>query len=58
MSHSSPPSAGPRSLLVNVPALIALQRSYLAQLRGDAEATVAFASRAMAELGEDEGLLS
>ena len=46
-----------RSLMVNVPALIALQRSYLGQLRGDAEATVAFASRAMAEFGEDEGLL-
>ena len=30
-----------RSLLVNVPALIALLRSLLAQLRGDAEATVA-----------------
>ena len=46
-----------RSLMVNVPALIALQRSYLGQLRGDAEATVAFASRAMAEFGEDEGQL-
>ena len=38
-----------RSLLVNAPALIMLQRSLLAQLRGDADATVAFASRAMAE---------
>jgi LuxR family transcriptional regulator, maltose regulon positive regulatory protein len=46
-----------RSLLVNIPALIALQRSYLGQLRGDAEATVAFASRALAEFGEDEWLL-
>ena len=46
-----------RSLLVNVPALIALQRSYLGQLRGDAEVTVAFASRALAEFGEDEWLL-
>ena len=46
-----------RSLLVNVPALIALQRSYLGQLRGDAEATVAFASRVIAEFGEDEWLL-
>ena len=46
-----------RSLMVNVPALIALQRSYLGQLCGDAEATVAFASRAMAELGADEWLL-
>ncbi|HUK72368.1 MAG TPA: LuxR C-terminal-related transcriptional regulator [Streptosporangiaceae bacterium] len=46
-----------RSLLVNIPALIALRRSFLAQLRGDAEATVAFASRAMAESGEDEWLL-
>jgi len=46
-----------RSLLVNVPALIALQRSYLGQLRGDAEATMAFASRALVEFGEDEWLL-
>ena len=46
-----------RSLLVNAPALIMLQRSLLAQLRGDADATVAFASRAMAEADEDERLL-
>ena len=46
-----------RSLLVNAPALIMLQRSLLAQLRGDAEATVAFASRAMAEAEEGERLL-
>ena len=46
-----------RSLLVNIPALIALRRGFLAQLRGDAEATVAFASQAMAESGEDEWLL-
>ena len=56
-SRSSPLPAGRRSLLVNVPALIALQRSYLAQLRGDAEATAAFASRALAELGEGEWML-
>ena len=46
-----------RSLLVNVPAVIALQRSYLGQLRGDAEATVAFASQAMTEFAENEWLL-
>jgi LuxR family maltose regulon positive regulatory protein len=33
------------SMLVNVPALIALSGAYLAQFRGDAEATAAFASR-------------
>ena len=43
-----------RSLLVNVPALIAIQRGFLAQLRGDADATVAFASQAMAEADEGE----
>ena len=47
-----------RSLLVNVPALIAIQRGFLAQLRGDADATVAFASQAMAEAGEGEWRLS
>ncbi len=53
------PSAGRAvSMLVNVPALIALHRSYLAQFRGDAEATAAFASQALAELGEGERLLS
>ena len=46
-----------RSLLVNVPALIMLQRSLLAQLRGDADATVAFAAQAMAEADQGERLL-
>ena len=49
------PTAGrARSLLVNAPALIALLRSILAQLRGDADATVAFASQALAGSREDE----
>ena len=47
-----------RSLLVNVPALIAINRGFLAQLRGDADATVAFASQAMAEAGEGQWRLS
>jgi LuxR family maltose regulon positive regulatory protein len=46
------------SMLVNVPALIALRRGFLAQLRGDAEAGAAFASRALAECREGEWLLS
>jgi LuxR family maltose regulon positive regulatory protein len=45
------------SLLANVPAMIALARVYLAQLRGDTEGTRAFASRALAELGEGEWVL-
>ena len=53
------PSAGKAaSMLVNIPAQIALHRSFLAQLRGDAEGTAAFASQARAELGGDERLLS
>jgi len=49
------PTAGrARSLLVNAPALIALLRSILAQLRGDADATVAFAAQALAGSREDE----
>ena len=44
-------------MLVNVPALIALHRSQLAELRGDAEATAAFASAALAESSEEERLL-
>ena len=46
------------SMLVNVPALIAIRRGFLAQLRGDAEDTAAFASRALAESREGEWLLS
>jgi LuxR family transcriptional regulator, maltose regulon positive regulatory protein len=53
------PSVGKAaSMLVNIPAVIALHRSFLAQLRGDAEATAAFASQALAELGVGERLLS
>jgi len=52
------PSAGKAaSLLVNVPATIAIFRAYLAELRGDAEATAAYASRAQAEIGRDESML-
>ncbi|HZD71125.1 MAG TPA: tetratricopeptide repeat protein [Actinomycetes bacterium] len=46
------------SMLANVPAAIALDRAYLAQLRGDAEGTAAFASRALAELGQGEWMLN
>ena len=53
------PSAGkPASMLVNIPALIAVQRGFLAQLRGDAEGTAAFAAQALAELDGGERLLS
>jgi LuxR family transcriptional regulator, maltose regulon positive regulatory protein len=45
-------------MLVNVPALIAIRRGFLAQLRGDAEDTAVFASRALAESREGEWLLS
>jgi LuxR family transcriptional regulator, maltose regulon positive regulatory protein len=46
------------SLLANVPATMALDRAYLAELRGDAERALALASRALAELGEDEWMLA
>ena len=46
------------SMLVNVPALIAVRRGFLAMLRGDAEAGAAFAARALAECREGEWLLS
>ena len=45
------------SKLINVPAYIAVDRSYLAQFRGDAEATAAFAAQTLAEIGEGERLL-
>ena len=53
------PSAGrAASLLANVPATIALDRAYLAELRGDAEQAIAYSSRALAEAGEDEWMLA
>ena len=52
------PSAGKAaSLLVNVPAAIALCGASLAQLRGDADGTAAFASQAPAKTGEGESML-
>ena len=53
------PTVGPAgSLLVNIPAHIALHRSYLAQLRGDADGTAAFARQALGELHQGEWLLN
>jgi LuxR family transcriptional regulator, maltose regulon positive regulatory protein len=52
------PSVGrAASVLANLPATIAVERAILAELRGDAEATVAFASQALAVLGEGEWML-
>ena len=52
------PSVGrPASLLANVPVAIALGRTYLAVLYGDAEAAAASASQALAALGEREWVL-
>ena len=53
------PSVGrAASLLANVPATIALERAILAELRGDAEQTILFASRAQALLAEGEWMLA
>ena len=53
------PSAGvAASFLINVPALTTLNRSYLAQLHGDAEATAAFAAQTLAESKPEERALS
>ena len=43
---------------MNVPAAVTTQRAYLAALRGDAEGTVAYASQALAGLGDDEWMLA
>jgi LuxR family transcriptional regulator, maltose regulon positive regulatory protein len=45
------------SLVANLPAAIAVQRAAAAQFRGDAERTIVFARRALAELGEGERAL-
>ncbi|HZC98837.1 MAG TPA: LuxR C-terminal-related transcriptional regulator [Actinomycetes bacterium] len=52
-----PSVSGGASLLANVPATIALDRAYLAELRGDPDRAIGFASRALAEVGEDEWML-
>ena len=54
----APVGGAAASNLVNVPALTTLIRSYLAQFRGDAEATAAFAEQALAEIKPGERLLS
>ena len=46
------------SYLINVPALTTLHRGYLAQFHGDAEATAAFSTQALAESKPEERLLS
>ena len=52
------PSVGrAASLLVNVPAKIALDRAALAAYRGDAAQASAFARRALADIGEGEWML-
>ena len=53
-----PASGAAASFLINVPALTTLNRSYLAQLHGDAEATAAFATQTLAESKPEEGALT
>ena len=53
-----PDSGAAASFLINVPALTTLNRSYLAQLHGDAEATAAFAAQTLAESKPEERALS
>jgi LuxR family transcriptional regulator, maltose regulon positive regulatory protein len=52
-----PSTSRAASLLANVPATMALDRAYLAELRGDAERALALASRARTQIGEDEWML-
>jgi LuxR family transcriptional regulator, maltose regulon positive regulatory protein len=55
---ASEPSVGRgASLLANIPAAIALERAYLAGLRGDAEHIDAFGQQALAHLTEDDRTL-
>ena len=53
-----PAGGAAASHLINVPALTTLERGYLAQLRGDAEATAAFTTQALAEIKPEERLLN
>lgn len=47
-------AAGP---LANVPAMTAVARAFVANMRGEPDRTIEFASRALAELGQDEWML-
>jgi LuxR family maltose regulon positive regulatory protein len=52
------PSVGrAASVYTNVPAMVAASRAFLAELRGDADSTTTFASRALALLGEGDWML-
>ena len=51
-------TVGMESWLLNVPATVTTQRAYLAALRGDAEGTASFASRALLEIGDDEWMVA
>ncbi|HEU0213591.1 MAG TPA: LuxR C-terminal-related transcriptional regulator [Jiangellaceae bacterium] len=52
------PSVGrAASVFTNVPAMIAAARAFLAELLGNADGTIAFASQALAELGEGDWML-
>jgi ATP/maltotriose-dependent transcriptional regulator MalT len=52
------PSVGrAASVLANVPAMIAFGRAVVAELQGDADRTITFGRRALAELGEGEWML-
>jgi len=53
-----PAGGAAASHLINVPALTTLERGYLAQLRGDAEATAAFVRQTLAEIKPEERLLN
>jgi LuxR family transcriptional regulator, maltose regulon positive regulatory protein len=53
-----PSVARTASLLANVQATIALDRAYLAELRGEPDRAMEFASQALAAVGEDEWMLA
>ena len=50
-------TVGRESWLLNVPATVTTQRAYLAALRGDAEGTASFASRALAQMGDGDWMV-
>ncbi len=55
---SALPAGQADSMLMNIPGQVALERCYLAQLRGDAEATAEFAAQVLACSGPDEWVLA
>lgn len=56
-AHYEPSVGRPAGPLANVPAIIAVNRAFIANLQGDPDAASAFATQALADVEDDEWML-